>query len=104
MARRSHSTTSLPIGTLVSGLDAIMRTFHFTIPITLSLADLASTGSTGTYRTAVGSAVKPGDPDGSDVFRRMTARGFLRQMPPLATTRIDTEGVATVRAWIEALQ
>jgi hypothetical protein len=71
---------------------------------TLAVDDLGSTAETATYRTVVGSAIKPGDPGGSDALTRMNRRGFLRQMPPLATTQVDREAVANMRRWIEGLQ
>jgi hypothetical protein len=70
---------------------------------TLAVDELQETGSTATYRTVVGSAVKRGKPEDSEVFERMNARGFLRQMPPLATEQVDHAAVATIRAWIEGL-
>jgi mono/diheme cytochrome c family protein len=35
--------------------------------------------------------------------RRDAPGGPPEQMPPLATRRVDEEGVAAVRAWIEAM-
>jgi hypothetical protein len=70
---------------------------------TLAVAALASTASTPTYRTVVGQAVKPGDPDGSRLFELVSARGFFRQMPPFATEKVDSSAVANIRAWIEGL-
>lgn len=47
--------------------------------------------------------VAPGDPMRSVLYRRMhTTDGAIR-MPPLATSRIDEEGTAVVRQWIESL-
>lgn len=69
----------------------------------LAVGDLASTANTATYRTAVGSAVKPGNPGDSPVLELMNRRAFLRQMPPLATNKVDSEAVANIRAWIEGL-
>lgn len=70
---------------------------------TLAVGELGSATATATYRTVVGSAVKPGDPGGSDVVVWMNRRGFLRQMPPLATAKVDTAAVARIRTWIEGL-
>ncbi|HMJ14048.1 MAG TPA: hypothetical protein VK524_21670, partial [Polyangiaceae bacterium] len=42
-------------------------------------------------------------PDQSAVLYRMQQRGPDTQMPPLATEIVDTEGVSTVKAWIESL-
>jgi hypothetical protein len=47
--------------------------------------------------------IAPGQPDASGIYVRMRARGDGRQMPPLATERVDEDGSALVRAWIEAL-
>lgn len=44
--------------------------------------------------------VVPGQPDKSFVFNRMSSTE--RRMPP-GRTEIDTQGVATVKAWIESL-
>jgi hypothetical protein len=33
----------------------------------------------------------------------MRQRGFLKQMPPLGTERVDPSGLATVRRWIAEL-
>lgn len=70
---------------------------------TLAVAQLDDVHSTPTYRTVVGGAVKPGDPDGSKLYRLMSSRGLFRQMPPLATEQIDSVALASVRAWIEGL-
>lgn len=67
------------------------------LDFSLAVADLAAPETTATYRTVVatGNATKALD--------RMSRRGFLRQMPPLATTRVDDEAVALMQRWIEAL-
>jgi hypothetical protein len=70
---------------------------------TLAVGDLDSTATTATYRTVVGKAVKPGNPADSAVLERMGRRGFLRQMPPLATEKVDSEAIASIRAWIEGI-
>jgi len=71
---------------------------------TLAVDELGAVATTATYRTVVGTdAVKPGDPDGSEVVRRMGDRG-LRGMPPLATTAVDTEATGLIRQWIEELR
>jgi hypothetical protein len=69
----------------------------------LAVGELGATADTATYRTVVGAAIEPGDPDGSDAVRLMSQRGFLRQMPPLATAKVDTAAVANLRIWIEGL-
>jgi hypothetical protein len=51
--------------------------------------------------------VVPGDPDASAIAYRMGTRGddelVPDQMPPLATRKVDEEGLAAVRAWIVSL-
>jgi len=50
-------------------------------------------------------SIKPGDPGGSEVIKRMNRRSrFPPSMPPLASERIDEHGLAVVRAWIEDLR
>jgi hypothetical protein len=61
---------------------------------------LGATAETATYRTVVGKAIKPGNPDDSKVVELVSHRGFLRQMPPLATEEVDATAVALVRRWI----
>jgi hypothetical protein len=70
---------------------------------TLRVASLASVEATPTYRTVVGHAVQRGAPDDSKLYRLITSRGFFRQMPPLATEKVDADAAATIRAWIEGL-
>lgn len=71
----------------------------FTLPVTA----LDSVESTPTYRTAVGHSVKRGDPGDSKLYRLMSSRGMFRQMPPLATEKVDSAALANVRSWIEEL-
>jgi hypothetical protein len=73
------------------------------IDFTLAVGQLDDVASTATYRTVVGDGAKPGDPDGSRLYELVSARGLFRQMPPLATERVDTVAVANLRAWIEGL-
>jgi hypothetical protein len=70
---------------------------------TLAVDQLADARSTPTYRTVVGDAVKPGDPDGSKLYKLITSRGLFKQMPPLATEQVDDAAAANVRTWIEGL-
>ncbi|MFT3697007.1 MAG: hypothetical protein QM831_27950 [Kofleriaceae bacterium] len=37
------------------------------------------------------------------ILDKITSRGFLKQMPPLATNVVDDQGVATIRAWFAEL-
>jgi len=47
--------------------------------------------------------VEPGDPDGSRLYELVSSRGMFRQMPPLATEKVDSTATANIRAWIEGL-
>jgi hypothetical protein len=71
----------------------------------LRAGELGGVTQTAAYRTAVGEAIKPGDPGGSDVVKRMNGRRrFPPSMPPLASERTDDHGLAVVRAWIQGLR
>jgi len=60
--------------------------------------------ATATYRTAVGEVIAAGNPDGSEVVRRVSRRDpDWPSMPPLGTEVVDEAGVASLRAWIEDL-
>ena len=68
------------------------------------MADLGAVEQTATYRTALGSVIKRGDPGDSKVVDRMSSRDrFPAGMPPLASKRVDDDGVKTIRSWIEGL-
>ena len=71
---------------------------------TLSANALDSPQSTPVYRTAMGSAFEPGNPDGSKAIELVSGRGLFKQMPPLATEHVDTEAVANLRAWVAGLR
>lgn len=75
-----------------------------------------SAASTQLYETSVGVELErfevppfeyrvvPGDPDASGVVHRMSVReATMVPMPPIASDRVDEDGVAKVRSWIEAL-
>ena len=70
---------------------------------TLEVAQLDDVLSTPTYRTVVGHAVKRGNPDDSKLYKLVTSRGLFKQMPPLATEKVDSAAVANLRLWIEGL-
>jgi hypothetical protein len=71
----------------------------------LRAGELGAVTETAAYRTALNQAIKPGDPEGSAVIKRMNGRSrFPASMPPLASERIDDRGLAVVRAWIQGLQ
>lgn len=66
---------------------------------------LADVASTPTYQSAVGSVIEPGDPDDSELIRRMSRRNdrYYAGMPPLGTERVDDAALATIRRWIEEM-
>jgi len=70
---------------------------------TLAVDKLTAVTATPTYRTVVGHAVEPGNPDGSRLYELVSSRGMFRQMPPLATEKVDSTATANIRAWIERL-
>jgi hypothetical protein len=71
----------------------------------LRAGELGAVTQTAAFRTAVGHAIKPGDPGGSEVVKRMNGRRrFPPSMPPLASERVDDQGLAVVRTWIEGLR
>jgi hypothetical protein len=75
------------------------------LDLLLRVGDLGAVTETAAYRTGRGEAIKPGDPNGSPVVRRMNGRSrFPPSMPPLATERVDDHGLAVVRAWIQGLK
>ncbi len=47
--------------------------------------------------------VTPGLPDQSAVVARMSTRGDMNQMPPLATEVVDATGLETIRQWVAGL-
>lgn len=70
----------------------------------LKTSELASVSDTATYRSGRGKAFEPGAPDDSRMVELMSTRGFLKQMPPLGTERVDDRAVAVVRSWIAGLR
>jgi len=70
---------------------------------------------TNAYLTSVGIALQyfaadvgtlravPGEPTLSALLLRMQERAANTQMPPLGTELVDEQGIAKVRAWIQAL-
>ncbi|MEY4581517.1 MAG: hypothetical protein RL701_6220 [Pseudomonadota bacterium] len=52
--------------------------------------------------------IVPGDPDMSAIVYRMTQRGddelVQDQMPPIASRKVDVDGLAAVRTWVESLR
>jgi uncharacterized membrane protein len=74
------------------------------LDFTLRAGELGSVEDTAAYRTARGTAFEPGAPDASLLVELMSRRGFLQQMPPLGTERIDAGAVSTVSGWILGLR
>jgi hypothetical protein len=58
---------------------------------------------TPVLRTAVPRFLTPGEPDDSRLITLVSRRGRLLHMPPLASERVDEEGMQRLRAWIESL-
>lgn len=58
---------------------------------------------TPTYQSALGSAVKAGRPGESRLIDLVSSRGMFRQMPPLATERVDAAGVELLTGWVREL-
>lgn len=65
---------------------------------------LESPEETPTYRTAIGSALEPGNPGDSRMIELVFSRGIFRQMPPLATERVDDQAVRLLSTWIRELE
>ena len=56
------------------------------------------------FRAAAGALrLTPGAAEASALVERMEQRGPGTQMPPLATEDVDAEGLALIRAWINAM-
>jgi hypothetical protein len=68
----------------------------------LLLADLTTPAATQTYRT-MHRVVKAGHPAQSRLIDLVSSRGFLKQMPPLASNRVDDQALSVLRRWIEEL-
>jgi hypothetical protein len=79
----------------------------------LSLSETTVKG-TEIYQTSVGvmgewmhpginAIVVPGDPASSSLYYRMTVRGDMDQMPPLASEITDPAGIDLVGTWIKGL-
>ncbi len=48
--------------------------------------------------------ISPGQPDHSTLLYRMSSTTEGHRMPPLATSRVDEEGVEIIRQWIQSLE
>jgi len=65
---------------------------------------LAAPEETSTYQTAMGSAIKRGNPGDSPIIERMHGRSrFPPSMPPLGTERVDDHAVDLLSHWITSL-
>jgi hypothetical protein len=74
----------------------------------LSVHALSAPADTATYRSAIGPAIKPEHPEKSRLIELMTRRGFggpaVKQMPPLASERVDHDAVDLLKRWIRELR
>lgn len=76
--------------------------FDTRIVTPLSEADILNGGLANTMGDPSNRVVRPGAPTNSMVYRRISVRGAT-QMPPLASFVVDTQGVALITAWINAI-
>jgi hypothetical protein len=68
----------------------------------LTLDALDSVADTPVLRSGE-EVLAPGDPDDSRVIDLVSRRGFLRQMPPLASERVDRDGLELLRTFVAGL-
>ncbi len=73
------------------------------IDFSLSAAEGSNVAETRTYRTAKNVCFKKGHPEASRMIELMGQRSRFKQMPPLATERVDTATLALLRRWIEEM-
>jgi hypothetical protein len=73
------------------------------LDFSLSVNALDGPEDTATYRTAIGSVIEPGRPDESRLIEMVSRRGFARQMPPLASERVDGSAVSLLERWIREM-
>jgi hypothetical protein len=89
---------------------------QFITPFSLRLSvDDVAVADTGTYRTAIDvpsemytypgvvTRIKSQDPNASCVLFRMSQRGGIDQMPPVATEIVDPNGIDLISDWINTL-
>lgn len=69
----------------------------------LPVDKLAAVADTPTYRSAVDVVITPGDRNSALLARMASRDDIFSRMPPLGTREVDAEGLASVRAWVEAL-
>jgi hypothetical protein len=65
----------------------------------LLVAELATPDQTETYRSTH-HVLKPGHPGQSRLIDLVSQRGFFKQMPPLATKKVDHDAVELLRRWV----
>jgi hypothetical protein len=69
----------------------------------LRINSLSTPQQTPTYRSGIEhNCIDPGDPESSQMIRRMSRRGG-GQMPPLATELVDQRAVSLLRRWIDEM-
>lgn len=73
------------------------------LDFSLSVNALGAPAETASYRSAIDSVVEPTRPDQSRLFELVSRRGFGRQMPPLATERVDDGAVILLERWIREM-
>ncbi len=86
------------------------------IPLRLNLTieSLGSIEETNAYKTTINKVpnfkgldtdvyISPGSPEKSFLYKRLTTRGDIWQMPPLSTETVDDEGAQVIREWIESM-
>jgi hypothetical protein len=73
------------------------------LDFSLSVDALGAPQDTATYRSAVGSVVEPGRPEESRLFELVSRRGSFKQMPPLATERVDGGAKLLLSRWIREM-
>jgi hypothetical protein len=76
------------------------RSLDFWLPS----APPADAGQMPAVTTSVPRFVTPGEPDASRLLALVSRRGGFLHMPPLGSRRVDDEGVAALRAWIEGMR
>ena len=69
----------------------------------LRVGSLGSVTDTPTRKT-IEEVVKPGAPSDSKLIHLMEGRGMFRQMPPLATEKVDSEAVEMLRQFVKGLR
>lgn len=85
------------------------------IELLLGVRELDTLEETSVFRSTVGvepmfddpeasAIITPNDPSDSALYLRMQERGTESQMPPIATTEPDEDGLSAVRTFIESLK